>query len=322
MQEQRALLGWPAASTFHKYKAGDHGALTFDTLTRLSLVSASTRASRSSIRADVRRHLAAHAEQQSDFGGRPGAHTDDRRRHRRPLPGPASARQPAGRMELSPVASLVRWTAAPRLIPSRYPVVGLLDRVASPADLDAVFELEGWTNDRISNELGSSTPSRRASGSPARRWPAWSWPPTATRGPAGVGSRPRARGLVRGADLATALAESVYHRTAELREVGGFETAVQMRVYLADFRARFHDVRPAHRRGRRLPIRTTTASHRHSRASCSTTDPTGSCTAPSVRPASAWPASVRRWCAMSAPADTTSSLARPSRSGDSQALTV
>jgi hypothetical protein len=38
VQEQRALLGWPATSTFHKYKAADHGALTFDTLTRLSLV--------------------------------------------------------------------------------------------------------------------------------------------------------------------------------------------------------------------------------------------------------------------------------------------
>jgi hypothetical protein len=36
--EQRGLLGWPAASTFHKYKAGDHAALSFDTLTRLSLV--------------------------------------------------------------------------------------------------------------------------------------------------------------------------------------------------------------------------------------------------------------------------------------------
>jgi hypothetical protein len=38
VNEQRALLGWPAASTFHKYKAGDHAALTFDTLTRLSLI--------------------------------------------------------------------------------------------------------------------------------------------------------------------------------------------------------------------------------------------------------------------------------------------
>ena len=36
--EQRGLLGWPASSTFHKYKAGDHGTLSFDTLTRLSLI--------------------------------------------------------------------------------------------------------------------------------------------------------------------------------------------------------------------------------------------------------------------------------------------
>jgi len=36
--EQRALLGWPATSTFHKYKSGDIAALSFDTLTRLSLV--------------------------------------------------------------------------------------------------------------------------------------------------------------------------------------------------------------------------------------------------------------------------------------------
>lgn len=36
--EQRALLGWPAPSTFHKYKSGDYGTLSFDTLTRLSLI--------------------------------------------------------------------------------------------------------------------------------------------------------------------------------------------------------------------------------------------------------------------------------------------
>jgi hypothetical protein len=36
--EQRGLLGWPAASTFYKYRAGDVGALSFDMLTRLSLV--------------------------------------------------------------------------------------------------------------------------------------------------------------------------------------------------------------------------------------------------------------------------------------------
>lgn len=36
--EQRALLGWPASSTFHKYKSGDRGTLSVDTLTRISLV--------------------------------------------------------------------------------------------------------------------------------------------------------------------------------------------------------------------------------------------------------------------------------------------
>jgi hypothetical protein len=32
------LLGWPPSSTFHKYKSGDPGILSFDTLTRISLV--------------------------------------------------------------------------------------------------------------------------------------------------------------------------------------------------------------------------------------------------------------------------------------------
>ncbi len=36
--EQRAILGWPAASTFHKYKAGNVGAVSYDMLTRISLV--------------------------------------------------------------------------------------------------------------------------------------------------------------------------------------------------------------------------------------------------------------------------------------------
>jgi hypothetical protein len=36
--QQRALLGWPAPSTYHKYKAGYVGALAFDMLHRISLV--------------------------------------------------------------------------------------------------------------------------------------------------------------------------------------------------------------------------------------------------------------------------------------------
>lgn len=36
-----------------------------------------------------------------------------------------------------------------RMIPSRFPPVGLFETVASSADMDAVMELAGWTNDRL-----------------------------------------------------------------------------------------------------------------------------------------------------------------------------
>ena len=39
VDEQRALLGWPAPSTYHKYKSGSVGTLSFDTLMRISLIS-------------------------------------------------------------------------------------------------------------------------------------------------------------------------------------------------------------------------------------------------------------------------------------------
>ncbi len=38
VEQQRALLGWPAESTFFKYKAGQTGTLAFDMLLRISLV--------------------------------------------------------------------------------------------------------------------------------------------------------------------------------------------------------------------------------------------------------------------------------------------
>jgi hypothetical protein len=152
-------------------------------------------------------------------------------------------------MELTdPPETLLRWTSAPRLIPSRYPTAGLLDRVASPADLDALFELEGWTNDRISGELGlirAIPPGEWVTGQPMASvvMAAFCHPP-----PGGSRFSSEDRGAWYAArTLATAIAESVFRRTEELREIGAFETRVEMRVYLADFRARFHDVR-AHKR--------------------------------------------------------------------------
>jgi hypothetical protein len=46
-----------------------------------------------------------------------------------------------------------RFAPAPRpahrLIPSRFPPIGVFDTVATAADLAAVMELTGWTNDRL-----------------------------------------------------------------------------------------------------------------------------------------------------------------------------
>jgi len=138
----------------------------------------------------------------------------------------------------------VRLKDACRLVPSLYPSRGILDAVATPEDLPLVLELESWSNDRISTELGI-----------LHRIPAEEWVtgrPMASVIMAAF-CHPRAGGgrfnsAERGAwyageSLATAHAEAVYHRTAELAEIRVFETRVQMRLYLADFRAAFHDVR-------------------------------------------------------------------------------
>jgi hypothetical protein len=151
-------------------------------------------------------------------------------------------------MELTAPEALLRWKSAPRLVPSRYPVAGLLDRVADPRDLDALFELEGWTNDRISAEVGLLHTIPRDEWVTGR--PMSSVVMAAYCHPREGGSRFSSgdRGAWYAARaIETAIAECVYHRTAELREVGAFETRVQMRVYLADFSARFHDIRGARR---------------------------------------------------------------------------
>jgi hypothetical protein len=131
-----------------------------------------------------------------------------------------------------------------RLIPSLYPATGILDTIAAPEDLPYIFELETWTNDRISNELGL-----------LHRIPPEEWVvgrPMATvimaafchPRPAGGRFNSPDRGAWYAAEsLDTAHAEITYHRTRELAEIGVFETRLQMRLYLADFDASFHDVR-------------------------------------------------------------------------------
>src|SRR5207248_10187404 len=51
-------------------------------------------------------------------------------------------------------ARRTRWRPSHRIVPSRFPPVGLFDRVAAPEDLETVFALEVMTNDRLREEAG------------------------------------------------------------------------------------------------------------------------------------------------------------------------
>ena len=148
-------------------------------------------------------------------------------------------------MELTPPEIQITRRATARLIPARYPSVGTLDQIAAPRDLDAIFELEGWTNDRISNDLGVLHTI------PRNEWVVGAPMATVVMAaychprPGGGRFNDESRGAWYAAfSLGTAHAEAIHARTRELEEIGGwFETAMQMAAYLADFNAEFHDLR-------------------------------------------------------------------------------
>jgi RES domain len=150
--------------------------------------------------------------------------------------------------ERTPVARIT-WRRTCRLVPSRYPPVGLFDRIASPGDLDAIIELEGWTNDRLSGELGLLTNVPRDEWVLGRPMASVVMAPFCHLAEGGGRFSVRDRGAwYAGRSFETALAESIYHRTKELEEIGAFETRVEVRLYYADFSSRFHDVRGRNRR--------------------------------------------------------------------------
>lgn len=63
--------------------------------------------------------------------------------------------------------SRTAWRQSHRLIASRYPTVGLYDRIADPADLEVVFAIEALTNARLRDEVGQLElvpPAERISG--------------------------------------------------------------------------------------------------------------------------------------------------------------
>ena len=137
----------------------------------------------------------------------------------------------------------VNWTPSYRIIPSRFPPVGLFDRVANPADLEAVFALEAMTNDRLRDEAGEIelVPSEDRIAGPGTTCIMSAFTHINT-----YGSRfsNGAYGVYYCAlEQDTAVAETVYHRSRFLSATKEDAMEIDMRVYLSDLNAELHDLR-------------------------------------------------------------------------------
>lgn len=130
-----------------------------------------------------------------------------------------------------------------RAIPSRFPPIGLFERVASPADLDDVFEIEAMTNDRLREQVGdlqSVPPEDRTVGPGASFVMAafTHWNPDGSRFSDGTFGVYYAAG-----DIETAIAETKHHREKFLRATNEAPIELDMRVLIANLTASLHDLR-------------------------------------------------------------------------------
>lgn len=136
----------------------------------------------------------------------------------------------------------ISWRPCYRIIPSRFPPIDLFERIADPADWEALAEIEAMTNDRIRDEIGdiSLVPvADRISGPGAS---------VVMAAFTHLGSSSRFADESFGAfyaalSLATAIAETKYHRARFLRATAEAPITVDMRAYAVDLDGRLHDIR-------------------------------------------------------------------------------
>lgn len=137
----------------------------------------------------------------------------------------------------------IEWWPCYRIVPSRFPPVGLFDAVADPEDLEAVFQVEAMTNDRLRDEVGeiSLVPAEdRVSG-----------PGTTPIMAAFTHLNPEGDRFTDGSygvfyaslTIDTAVAETRHHRVRFLAATDEPAQELDMRVYAVDLVADLHDIR-------------------------------------------------------------------------------
>lgn len=139
--------------------------------------------------------------------------------------------------------SPIEWLPCYRIVASRFPPVGLFDRVATEADMEMVFELESLTNPRVRQEMGELSlvhPDERVYGP-------GSTPIMAAfthLGDKKTRFSDNSYGVYYAAlELNTAIAETVYHREIFMASTNESPIDLTMRVYAADLIAKMHDLR-------------------------------------------------------------------------------
>jgi hypothetical protein len=136
------------------------------------------------------------------------------------------------------------WRPCYRLIPSRYPTVGLYDTIADPADLEVVYAVEALTNPRIRDEVGQLplVPSGERISGPGTT------PIMAAfthLNPDGSRFSDGHYGVYYAADTReTAIAEVSYHRAVFLAYTSEPAIDIDLRLIAADLDAPLHDLRP------------------------------------------------------------------------------
>lgn len=137
----------------------------------------------------------------------------------------------------------VYWRAAWRIVPSRFPPIGLFDRVADPDDLAAIVEIEALTNPRLRDELGQIelVPRNRRVTGPGTT------PIMAAfthLNPAGSRFSDGTFGVLYAAhEEVTAIRETVHHRARFLAYTREPPLRVEMRCYKTGVRGALHDLR-------------------------------------------------------------------------------
>jgi RES domain len=137
----------------------------------------------------------------------------------------------------------VRLAPCHRIVASRMPTIHLFERVADPADWDALYELESRTNPRLRNEAGdlSLVPVADRVGGPNASVvmaPFTHLSPQGTRFTDG-----RFGAYYAAESVDTAIADTRFHRENFLRATSQPPIELEMRCYLADVGCVLHDLR-------------------------------------------------------------------------------